>query len=50
MTQVKFNDKITYYNIPYYDRYNWDLIDAIRKRDKVINRWKQLINKLINKN
>ena len=50
MTQVKFNDKITYYNIPYYDRYNWDLIDAIRKRDKIINRWKQLINKLINKN
>ena len=50
MTQVKFNDKITYYNIPYYDRYNWDLIDAIRKRDKIINRWNQLINKLINKN
>jgi hypothetical protein len=50
MTQVKFNDKITYYNIPYYDRYNWDLIDSIRKRDKIINRWKQLINKLINKN
>ena len=50
MTQVKFNDKITYHNIPYYDRYNWDLIDSIRKRDQIINKWKQLINKLINKN
>lgn len=49
MTTVKFNDKITYYTIPYYDRYNWDFIDAIRKRDKIIQKWLNIVNKLINK-
>ena len=50
MTKVKFNNKITYYQIPYYDRYNWDLIDAIRKRDQIINKWEILVNNLLNKN
>ena len=50
MTKVKFNKKITYYQIPYYDRYNWDLIDAIRKRDQIINKWENLVNNLLNKN
>jgi hypothetical protein len=50
MTKVKFNNKITYYQIPYYDRYNWDLIDAIRKRDQIINKWENLVNNLLNKN
>lgn len=50
MTKVKFNEKIVYYNIPYYDRYNWDLIDTIRKRDQIIQKWYDLVNKLIYKN
>ena len=50
MTKIKFNNKITYYQIPYYDRYNWDLIDAIRKRDQIINKWENLVNNLLNKN
>ena len=49
MTTVKFNDKITYYKIQYYDRYNCDFIDAIRKRDKIIQKWLNIVNKLINK-
>ena len=32
MPTVKFNDKITYHKIPYYDRYNWDLIDAMHRQ------------------
>ena len=50
MPTVKFNDKITYHKIPYYDRYNWDLIDAMRKRDEIIDKWKKLINKLLKEN
>ena len=50
MPTVKFNDKITYHKIPYYDRHNWDLIDTIRKRHQIINKWEKLINKLLNKN
>lgn len=50
MPIVKFNDKVVYYKIPYYDRYNWDLIDTIRKRDKIIQKWEDLFYKLINKN
>ena len=49
MSTVKFNDKITYYEIPYYDRYNWDFIDSVRKRDKILDKWCLLINNLINK-
>ena len=36
--------------ITYYDRHNWYLIDSIRKRDQIINKWEKLINKLLNKN
>jgi len=50
MTKIKFNEKITYYTLPYHDRYNWDLIDAIRKRDKIIQKWQNLVFKLINEN
>lgn len=50
MKKVTFNEKILYFQVPYYDRYNWDLIDAIRKRDKIIDKWKQLVCKLINEN
>ena len=50
MKKVTFNEKISYFQVPYYDRYNWDLIDAARKRDQIIGKWQQLINKLINKN
>ena len=50
MPTVKFNDKVTYYEIPYYDRYNWDLIDTIRRQDKIIQKWEDLFYKLINKN
>lgn len=50
MKKILFNEKITYIVIPYYDRYNWDLIDTIRKRDQIINKWNNLVNKLINKN
>ena len=50
MTKVKFNNIITYHKIPYYDRHNWHLIDSIRKRDQIINKWEKLINKLLNKN
>lgn len=50
MKKILFNETITYIIIPYHDRYNWDLIDAIRKRDQVINKWNNLVNKLINKN
>ncbi len=50
MTKVKFNEKIIYHKIPYYDRYNWDLIDSIRKRDQIIQKWHDLVNKLICKN
>lgn len=50
MTKVKFNNKITYHEIPYYDRYNWDLIDSIRKRDKIIKKWHDLVDKLISEN
>ena len=49
MTKVKFNNEISYYEIPYYDRFNWDLIDAIRKRDKTISNWEEIVHKLINK-
>ena len=47
--KVTFNDEISYFQVPYYDRYNWDLIDAARKRDQIIDKWKQIIYKLINK-
>ena len=50
MKKVTFNDKISYFQVPYYDRYNWDLIDAARKRDQIINKWENLVNNLLNKN
>ena len=50
MKKVTFNEKISYFQVPYYDRYNWDLIDAVRKRDQIIDKWKQLIYGLINEN
>ena len=50
MTKIKFNEKITYYTLPYHDRFNWHLIDAIRKRDKIIQKWVNIVNKLINEN
>ena len=50
MPTVKFNDKITYHKIPYYDRYNWDLIDAMRKRDTITEKWYYITNQLLNKN
>ena len=36
MTKVTFNDNILYFQVPYYDRYNWDLIDAIRNAIKLL--------------
>ena len=50
MTKVKFNDKISYFQVPYYDRYNWSLIDAIRKRDQIIDKWEYIVYNLLNKN
>lgn len=50
MVKIKFNEKIKYYILPYHDRYNWDLVDAIRKRDKIILKWQNLVFKLINEN
>jgi hypothetical protein len=49
MKKVTFNEKISYFLVPYYDRYNWDLIDDARKRDQIIGKWQQLIYNLINK-
>tara|TARA_B100001093_G_scaffold140430_1_gene132960 strand:- start:874 stop:1026 length:153 start_codon:yes stop_codon:yes gene_type:complete len=50
MKEVTFNEKISYFQVPYYDRYNWDLIDAMRKRDQIIGKWQNLVFKLINEN
>ena len=36
--------KLSYFLVPYYDRYNWDLIDDARKRDQIIGKWQQLIS------
>ena len=49
MKKILFNETITYIIIPYHDRYNWDLIDAIRKRDKIIQKWTNIVHKLIYK-
>ena len=48
--KVTFNNKIYIFKIPYYDRYNWDLIDAMRKHDYIIKKWYNIVYKLINKN
>tara|TARA_B100000927_G_C16294266_1_gene400783 strand:- start:465 stop:620 length:156 start_codon:yes stop_codon:yes gene_type:complete len=48
--KVTFNNKISVFKIPDYDRYNWNLIDSIRKRDIIIQKWHDIVDKLINKN
>jgi len=46
---VTFNETVIINEVEYYDRYNWDLIDAWRKRDEIMSKWERIITKLLDK-